>query len=228
MSNKVLVIEDNNDMREALERFLSSNGFAVSAYDSTEDGIDAVDEIDFDIGLIDINLPGKSGFSMIEYIRNSGNTMPLVAMTARDGLQDKLNGFDLGLTDYIVKPFELRELLARMQVHLRAQKNGADSDEITTANFRINSKTWDFYAHNKKIELTNTEFRIMQILITHSPTVVKLNDLIEFVWGDGPESDNPPVRIHLANIRKKIGDKQLNIIKTVPGIGYKLNDSPVE
>lgn len=228
MSNKVLVIEDNNDMREALERFLSSNGFAVSAYDSTEDGIDAVDEIDFDIGLIDINLPGKSGFSMIEYIRNNGSSMPLVAMTARDGLQDKLNGFDLGLTDYIVKPFELRELLARMQVHLRAQKNGADSDEITTANFRINSKTWDFYVHNKKVELTNTEFRIMQILMTHSPTVVKLNDLIEFVWGDGPESDNPPVRIHLANIRKKIGDKQLNIIKTVPGIGYKLNDSPAE
>jgi two-component system copper resistance phosphate regulon response regulator CusR len=224
MSSKVLVIEDNSGMREALTLFLSSNGFKVSAYDSTEDGIDAVDEQDFDIGLIDINLPGKSGFSMIEYIRESGNAMPLIAMTARDGLQDKLNGFELGLTDYVVKPFELKELLARMQVHLRNLEKGSDKSQIITKNFELDPSAWKFMRHQKTVELTNTEFRIMHFLMKHNKTVVRLDDLVEFVWGDDPNVINPPVRIHIANLRKKIGDNELVIIKTIPGIGYRFSD----
>lgn len=225
MAQRVLVIEDNTDMREALDRFLESNGYNVMALDSTEDGIDAVDEHDFDIALIDINLPGKSGFSMIEYIRDQSKQMPLIAMTARDGLQDKLAGFELGLTDYIVKPFELRELLARMQVHLRQSGATNQTAEVQTTNYRLNPETWEFFVDDKPVELTKTEFRMMHILLLNNRTVVKLNDLIEFVWGDGPEALNPPVRIHLANLRKKIGDNEFSIIKTIPGIGYKLNDS---
>lgn len=226
MRQRVLVIEDNTDMREALDRFLEGNGYKVTALDSTEDGIDAVDEHDFDIALIDINLPGKSGFSMIEYIRDQGGKMPLIAMTARDGLQDKLAGFELGLTDYIVKPFELRELLARMQAHLRRAGATNQTSEVQSTHYRLNPETWEFYVNKKPIELTKTEFRMMHILLLNNRAVVKLNDLIEFVWGDGPDSLNPPVRIHLANLRKKIGDNEFSIIKTIPGIGYKLNDPP--
>lgn len=228
MSARVLVIEDNSGMREALSRFLAGNGFKVAAFDSTEDGIDAVDEQQFDIALIDINLPGKSGFSMIEYIREVGGTMPLIAMTARDGLQDKLNGFELGLTDYIVKPFELKELLARMQVHLRNSQPATKTAEVTTPNFRLDPAAWEFFAYGKPVELTNTEFRMMQFLMMHNKTVVRLDDLIEFVWGDDPAIINPPVRIHIANLRKKIGDHKLSIIKTIPGIGYRCNDPPTE
>lgn len=228
MSQRVLIIEDNTDMREVLARYLENNGFRVQACDSTEDGIDAVDEHDFDIALIDINLPGKSGFSMIEYIREQGKTMPLLAMTARDGLQDKLNGFELGLTDYIVKPFDLKELLARMQAHLRSAGATNWTSEVTTPNYRLNPETWEFYVGKKQVELTKTEFRIMHVLLMNNRTVVKLNDLIEFVWGDGAEAENPPVRIHLANLRKKLNDTHLNIIKTIPGLGYKLNDPPQE
>lgn len=228
MSQRVLIIEDNNDMRGVLTRFLENNGFRVRSYDSTEDGIDAVDEHDFDIALIDINLPGKSGFSMIEYIREQGKTMPLLAMTARDGLQDKLAGFELGLTDYIVKPFELKELLARMHVHLRSAGVTNHTAEVATPTYRLNPETWEFYIGKTQVELTKTEFRLMHILLMNNRTVVKLDDLVEFVWGDGPEADNPPVRIHLANLRKKLVDTNLSIIKTIPGIGYRLNDPPTE
>lgn len=224
MLQRVLVIEDNNDLREVLGRFLENNGFRFTGCDSTEDGIDAVDEQDFDIALIDINLPGKSGFSMIEYIRERGSTMPLIAMTARDGLEDKLAGFELGLTDYIVKPFELKELLARMQTHLRTAGATNSSAEISTSSYRLNPESWEFVIDNKQIELTKTEFRMMHLLMLHNRSIVKVNDLVEFVWGDSPESLNPPVRIHLANLRKKIGDTDFSIIKTLPGIGYKLND----
>lgn len=225
MMQRVLIIEDNSDMRGALARFLDNSGYRVTALDSTEDGIDAVDEQDFDLALIDINLPGKSGFSMVEYIREEKKTMPIIVMTARDGLQDKLNGFELGITDYLVKPFDLKELLARMQVHLARAGSTNQSAEITTEHYRLNPESWEFYHNDKLVELTRTEFRIMHLLMQHNKTVVKQNDLIEFVWGDTPEALNPPVRIHLANLRKKIGDDKLTIIKTIPGIGYRLNDA---
>jgi DNA-binding response OmpR family regulator len=228
MVQRVLIVEDNNDMREVLGRFLENNDFRVIGCDSTEDGIDAVDEQDFDIALIDINLPGKSGFSMIEYIREQGKTMPLIAMTARDGLQDKLAGFELGLTDYIVKPFELKELLVRMQTHLRTSGVTNESAEVSSLHYRLNPETWEFFIDNKIVELTKTEFRIMHRLLLSNKTVVKIDDMVEFVWGDGPESLSPPIRIHLANLRKKIGDNDYTIIKTLPGIGYKLNDSTID
>lgn len=226
MSRKVLVVEDNTDMREALRSFLSLHGFKVIAVDSTEDGIDAVDENEFDIALIDINLPGKSGFSMIEYIRERGKVVPLIAMTARDGLQDKLAGFELGLNDYIVKPFDLRELLARMQSHIRSTFSSEDT-ELVTATYRLDPTAWEFYVYDKLVALTQIEFRMMHILLKHNRSVVQIDDLIEYVWGDKPDSLHPPVRIHLANLRKKIHDRDCTIIKTIPGIGYKLTDPPV-
>ncbi len=224
----VLVIEDNADMRDALQRFLERHDFLVVAVESSEDGIDMVDEQDFDLALIDINLPGKSGFSMIEYIRSEGKNMPLIAMTARDGLNDKLTGFDLGLTDYITKPFNLEELLARMQAHLRSRSSASPKQTIHTPTFSINPETWEFLKDSKLVELTKTEFRLMHILMQHNHTVVKTNDVIEYVWGDGPDSLNPPVRIHIANLRKKIGDESFSTIKTIPGVGYKLNDHEPE
>lgn len=224
MLKRLLIIEDNTELRDVLKRFLSGNGFSVTALDSTEDGIDAVDEQDFDAALIDINLPGKSGFSMIEYIRAEGKTMPLIAMTARDGLDDKLNGFELGLTDYIVKPFDLKELLARLQAHVRMAGATNESAEIVTPSYRLNPESWEFFINNKLVELTNIEFRMMHILLLNTPSMVKVDDLVEFVWGDGSDSTQPPIRIHLANLRKKIGDHDLSIIKTIPGVGYRLND----
>lgn len=211
-------------MRDALSSFLKSHGFKVVAVDSTEDGIDAFDEAAFDIGLVDINLPGKSGFSMIEYIREQGSNMPLLAMTARDGLHDKLTGFGLGLNDYVTKPFDLQELLARMQAHLRLAGATSEEAEINTGSYRLNPESWNFYVKDKLVALTKTEFRIMHRLMLSSGLVVKNNDLVEYVWGDSSDDLSPPVRIHIANLRKKIGDDQFSIIKTIPGIGYKLND----
>jgi len=227
MTYRVLIVEDNTDLREVLGRFLENNGFSVTGCDSTEDAIDQIDEHDFDIALIDINLPGKSGFSMLEYIREQGKDMPLIAMTARDGLEDKLAGFELGLTDYIVKPFDLKELLARMQTHLRTVGVTNKTAEVVVGSYRLDPESWEFFVGKKQIELTKTEFRMMHILMLNKRSIVKANDLVEFVWGDSPESLNPPVRIHLANLRKKIGDIDYTIIKTLPGIGYKLIDADV-
>ena len=212
-------------MRRGLVHFFEREGFKATGVSSCEDGIDEIDENSYDGAVIDINLPGKSGFSMIEYIREQGLTFPLVAMTARDGVEDKIKGFDLGLTDYIVKPFNLRELLARLNAHLKTSARG--SDAISTHNFTLKPGSLEFTHKNKQIELTQLELKIMHILMQHNHTLVELDDLINFVWGEQDDIVNPPIRIHIANIRKKIGDNDYRIIRTIPGTGYIFND-PVE
>jgi DNA-binding response OmpR family regulator len=220
MALKILLVEDNQDMRESLRTFLIEDGAKVDAVASAEDGIDAVDEHTYDIAIIDINLPGKSGFQLIEYIRSEGYDYPLIAMTARDGIVDKIKGFDLGLTDYIVKPFDLLELRARIQVH--AKKSSSKS--IKTKNFSLTPDSFEFLAGKKKLEFTTLELRMLEILMRNNHVLVSLDDLIEFAWGEQADIVNPPVRIHIANIRKKLGDTHFQIIRTIPSVGYIFND----
>lgn len=221
---QLLVVEDNQDMRGAIKTFLSREGYNVIDVPSTEEGIDAVDENTFDLALIDINLPGKSGFSMAEYIREQGSDMPLIALTARDSLDDKLHGFDIGFNDYVLKPFNLREVHARIKAQLRSKKNDT-SDSLETNNFTLNPQSLRFTAYGKDIELTQLELRIMQILMKNNGILVELDDVIEYAWGETDNLVDPPIRIHIANLRKKINDSDFTIIKTIPGRGYILNDS---
>jgi two-component system, OmpR family, copper resistance phosphate regulon response regulator CusR len=220
MTQRLLLVEDNEDMRNSLKQFLIEDTYSVVAVGSAEEGIDAVDEKVFDIALIDINLPGKSGFHLIEYIRSEGYEYPLIAMTARDGVVDKIKGFDLGLTDYIVKPFDLLELRARIQAHTRRLPTSV----VKTGSFELNNDTVEFKAYGKKIDVTQLELRILEKLMRHNHTLVKIDDLIEYAWGDAETISTPPVRIHIANIRKKIGDQQYSIIRTIPGVGYIFDD----
>jgi two-component system response regulator TctD len=220
MAKRILLVEDNQDMRDYLRSFLAEDGYFVYAVGSAEDAIDASDERQFDIGLIDINLPGKSGFQLVEYIRSEGHDYPLIAMTARDATIDKVRGFDLGLTDYVVKPFDLMELRARMQAHMRTKKSGS----VQTKNFSLDTKSFSFSAYGKQVELTQLEMKIMELLMQNNHALVKLDDLIEYAWGDQADMISPPIRIHISNIRKKIGDHDYRVIKTLPGVGYILHD----
>lgn len=224
MARKILIVEDNQDMRDSLHEFLTEDGARVTSVASAEDGIDAVDEKDFDIAIVDINLPGKSGFSLIEYVREQGYSYPLIAMTARDGVVDKVRGFDLGLTDYIVKPFDLLELRARIHAHTKSVK---DDESIKTTHFELRPKSHDFKAYGKSVEVTTLEMRILEILMRNNHVLVNTDDLIEHAWGDQPDLVNPPVRIHIANLRKKLQDTDFKIIRTIPGVGYIFND-PIE
>lgn len=220
---KLLIVEDNQDMREGLVHFFDREGFDVDSVSTCEDGIDRIDEQTYNICIIDINLPAKSGYDLIEYIRSEGYDMPLIAMTARDSIEDKLKGFDLGLTDYIVKPFDRKEILARVDAHLQRSRSN-NSQVIKTSNLAISPKSFTFKAYNKDIDLTKIEFRMMTMLMQNNNNVVQNEDLISYVWSEQAEIINPPLRIHIANLRKKIGDTDFKVIKTVPAVGYILND----
>lgn len=220
MRRRILLVEDNQDMRDSLKAFLSEEGALVCAVSSAEDAIDAVDEKEFDIAIIDINLPGKSGFHLVEHIRECGYTYPLIAMTARDSIVDKIKGFDLGLTDYIVKPFDLLELRARINTHAKTTTQSL----LKTKNFDLKPESFEFKYKEKKIDVTQLEMRMLEILIRNTNLLVSLDDLIEFAWGAHGNIASPPVRIHIANLRKKIKDIDYTIIQTIPGVGYILHD----
>ena len=137
----------------------------------------------------------------------------------------RIAGFELGLTDYIVKPFSLREVNARIKAHLRNNGKAKDNEDIVnTDNFELNRKNLSLKKLGKNIELTKLEFRIIEILIMNNHSLVQIDDLINHAWGEQSDLITPPIRIHIAKLRKKIGDDNFAIIKTIPGAGYIFND----
>jgi DNA-binding response OmpR family regulator len=221
---KVLVVEDNADMREAVVGYLRSNGYVVSGVGSGEEVFSRDLQLQVDIALLDISLPGISGLEITKRLKQNGFDGPIIALTARDSVDDKLIGLETGMTDYLVKPFDLRELRARIDAQLRIHGQNHDLSPISTENFRIEPRRHRFYQNGKEVKLTMVEFRIMHILMQHNQTTVNAQDIIDHAWGEDGGLTSPPIRIHISNLRSKIKDDNLTVIQTVPGIGYFLND----
>lgn len=222
--SKVLVVEDNEDMRLAVADYLRSNGYVVSSVRSGEELFAKDLQLRADIALLDISLPGISGLEITKRLKQSGFDGPIIALTARDTVDDKLLGLETGMTDYLVKPFDLRELRARIDAQLRIHGQNHDLSPISTEHFRIEPRRHRFYQDGIDKKLTMVEFRIMHILMQNNQTTVNTQDIIDHAWGDEAALTNPPIRIHISNLRSKINDDNLTVIQTVPGIGYLLND----
>jgi two-component system OmpR family response regulator len=221
---KVLVVEDNTDMREAVVGYLRSNGYVVSGVGSGEDVFSHDLQLKADIALLDISLPGISGLEITKRLKQTGFDGPIIALTARDTVDDKLVGLEAGMTDYLVKPFDLRELRARIDAQLRIHGQNHDLSSISTDHFRIEPRRHRFYHDGKEVKLTMVEFRIMHILMQNNQTTVNTQDIIDHAWGEEAGLTTPPIRIHISNLRSKIRDENLTVIQTIPGIGYFLND----
>lgn len=222
MNLKILLIEDNSDMALAIVKFLLTEKITVDHFSSFDEAQNSGLSLDYDCYLLDLNLPKLSGVEICKFIRSQDQLTPVIAITARDGVEDKITGFDSGFTDYIVKPFDLRELLARIKAHSQKQSI-EESTTIQSGNFQVNKEKHKIVYNNQKLKLTNIEFNILKVLVERANLLVTTSDLIEEAWGNDPDIYTPPVRMHISNIRKKIKDEDYSILETVPGIGYKLN-----
>ena len=211
-------------MREAVSDYLRSNGYVVASFRSGEEVFDKNLQLNADIALLDISLPGISGLEITKRLKQAGFDGPIIALTARDTVDDKLLGLETGMTDYLVKPFDLRELRARIDAQLRIHGQNHDLSPITTEHFRIEPRRHRFYQEGVEKKLTMVEFRIMHILMQNNQTTVNTQDIIDHAWGEEASLTNPPIRIHISNLRSKIQDDNLTLIQTVPGVGYLLND----
>lgn len=200
---------------------LTNEEFAVTPVYTAASAIYEIEINKYDLVVLDLNLPDRSGFEVAQEIRKKTDYLPIVAVTARDSVQDKLKGFHIGFDDYVTKPFDMRELAARCSAIYR-RNNPNKSVVLVHQDLEMDTERRFVKRDDKEIKLTKIEYNILEYLLRKEGFVVTYEELIEKIWGDDKDLIEPPIRSHIKNIRKKIKDESLDIIQTIPGVGYKI------
>ncbi|WP_105614320.1 response regulator transcription factor [Vallitalea okinawensis] len=226
--SKILIIEDDPEIAMLEQDYLEINQFEV---DLVQDGSSAVEVAlhgDYDLILLDLMLPGKSGYEICKALREQLN-IPILMVTAKTESIDKIRGLGLGADDYIIKPFDPAELVARVKAHIHRYQRLLGStpmDEvIVIQDIKILLKSWKVYKGEKEIKLANREFELLKFLAMNSNIVFSKEQLFEKIWGFDYIGDNATVTVHINRIREKLEDtKETQMIETIWGAGYRLNN----
>ncbi len=230
MSEKrILIVDDDDEIRELLEFDVSQSGYFV---DTAKDGLEGLNKAlnnTYDLILLDVMMPKMNGFDVCKNIRQAKLAIPILMLTAKGTIDDKTEGFDCGADDYLVKPFDIQEVLLRIRVLLRrnniAEDKNSLSDEILSAgDITISPETLETVIVNKKVKLTPTEFEILYCLMQHFNNPVTLATLLDEVWGYDSNEDVRMLRVHVGGLRTKIepDTKNPKYLHTVTNVGYKL------
>lgn len=211
---RILIVEDEYPINNLISRNLTLTGHeALSTYDGLS-AIEIIQSTKPDLIILDVMLPGLSGFDLIKLIGD----IPVIFLTAKSGLEDRLKGLSLGADDYIVKPFAMQELLARVSVVLRRTKR--DDSTITFDGLTVDMGSRKVYRDGEKINLTPKEYALLEVLITHRNLALSREKLISMVWTYDYEGDTRTVDVHIQQLRQKLGLKDR--IKTIYKVGYRL------
>lgn len=221
---RILIVEDERKTVEYLRKGLSEHGFIVDAAQNGEDGLHLAMTGDYAVIILDIMLPGKDGWSIIRELRESGRQTPVLFLTAKDTLDDKVKGLELGADDYIVKPFAFSELLARIRTVLRRSPERR-SDIIRVADLEIDFFKRKATRAGTRLDLSPKEFATLWALASHQGEVLSRTLLSEQVWDINFDSDANVVDVAIRRLRKKIDEPfPISLIHTVRGVGYVLED----
>ncbi|WP_367395204.1 heavy metal response regulator transcription factor [Cupriavidus sp. Agwp_2] len=219
---KVLVIEDEARTAEYLQKGLTESGFVVDVAKTGTDGLHFAEEMQYDVILLDVMLPGTDGWSVLKSIRKRGNT-PVLFLTARDEVSDRVKGFDLGADDYLVKPFAFAELLARIRRCLR-QSIGRDAEHLAIADLDIDVLGRRVFRGGVRVELTAQEFALLHLLARRCGEVLSRPSIASHVWDVNFDTDTNVVDVAIRRLRAKIDDPfETKLIYTVRGMGYVLD-----
>ena len=211
---KILIVEDEFPINNLISKNLTLTGHeCLSAYDGLS-AIELIQGSSPDLVILDVMLPGLSGFDLIKLISD----IPVIFVTARSGLDDRLKGLSLGADDYIVKPFAIQELLARVSIVLRRTKRGDNS--ISFDGLTVDMGSRKVYRGDEKINLTPKEYALLEVLINHRNLALSREKLISMVWTYDYEGDTRTVDVHIQQLRQKLGLKDR--IKTIYKVGYRL------
>ena len=223
---RLLVVEDEEDLAEGLRVGLSRTGYAVDVAGDTAAAYDRLTVNEYDLMLLDINLPDGDGFTLCRSVRNGevptpgGGDLRVLMLTARGGLEDRVRGLDDGADDYLVKPFHLAELLARVRALLRRDTSGATS-ELTVGPVVLDVARHSVTVRGRPLSLTPKEFGVLEYLMTRPGHVVSSEELLEHVWDENADPFTQTVRVTVGTLRRKLGDGS---IETVVGRGYRLQE----
>jgi len=218
---KILIIEDNEKIRKLLKMELIHEKYLVDLAEDGKIGIRKFKEGNFDLILLDLMLPEYSGEEICKIIRKTSN-VPIIILTAKDQILNKIELLDMGADDYLTKPFNIQELFARMRVIFRNKKDFYSSNFIKYNDLKIDSEKKIFYINEKETKLTKTEYNLMYTLMLNKEIVLSREKLIEDVWGWDFQGDNKIIDVYINALRKKIETKEKKYIKTVRGFGYIL------
>jgi|TARA_A100000171_G_scaffold50015_1_gene60385 DNA-binding response OmpR family regulator len=221
----IILVEDHRQLAQTVVEFLEQEGATVDYAGNTSLARELVQEHHYDLMLLDVMLPGEDGYSFCQYLRKElALDLPVIFMTARDQLEDKLEGFDRGGDDYIVKPFALPELAARVSALIRRQRKEVTANTLQVADLQLDPARQEVRRDGQLLKLSPTAFRILRILMRESPKVVSREQLEHELWGDlVPDSD--ALRSHLYNLRKAVDKPFENaLLNTLPGVGFSIQE----
>ncbi|MGL5692699.1 MAG: response regulator transcription factor [Peptostreptococcaceae bacterium] len=217
---RILVVEDEIDLLESIAEGLRIDGYAVDTSDDGEEGLELAIVNEYDLIILDLNLPNIDGIDILKNIRESNKFTKILILTARSSIEDRVNGLDLGANDYLVKPFHFDELEARIRCLLR-MKFIQEDHELRYKNLKIDTKSRKAYINEKSIKLTKKEFAILEYLMKNTNKVVSQGELIEHVWDNSVDMFSNSVRVHINSLRKKLREElDDDVIKSVVGVGY--------
>jgi len=222
---KLLLIEDEVTLSDALAYLLKKNGYLVdTAYDGITGGEMAETDA-YDILIIDRMLPKKEGTQIIKELRNSGIKTPILILTARDSIDDRVEGLDAGADDYLIKPFSTQELLARIRALSRRYIDNSDGENLTAGNAIFKPLHKEVFVDNETIRLTLKETQILEVLFRNKMNVLTRDQFINKIWGLDSDVEMNIIEIYIHNLRKKLVPEKCNFtIETVRGIGYMLKE----
>lgn len=228
MGVRILVVDDDRAVRESLRRSLSFNGYSVSL---ATDGVEALEAISADRPdaiVLDVMMPRLDGLEVCRQLRSTGDDLPILVLTARDSVSERVAGLDAGADDYLPKPFALEELLARMRALLRRTIVDASSEAVTMTflDLTLDPSTREVSRGERHISLTRTEFALLEMLIANPRRVLTRSRILEEVWGfDFPTSGNA-LEVYIGYLRRKTeAEGESRLIHTVRGVGYVLRES---
>lgn len=222
---RVLLVEDDLDLLNLLEEGLAMYGYAVDKASDGEQAIDMAYIENYDIIILDINLPKKDGFEVLDEIRKFNQEVNIIMLTARSDIDDRVKGLDFGANDYMVKPFDLKELDARMRALLR-RKSITEATILEAGNMKFDTITREAFVGDEKINLTQKETGILEYLFLNKERFVSSEELIDHVWDSNADSFSNSVRVHMSSLRKKIKEVSgENKIQNVIGKGYRIYEN---
>jgi len=223
MTRTILVVEDDNDLREFLKDLLVDSGFCAQTAAKGVEALNLVKKIEPDLIILDLGLPDIDGESVCSQIKKEYSAIPIVILTAKDGVSNIVRGLDLGADDYITKPFDSDELLARLKVKLRNLPGNAD--KLKVADLELNLADHEVKRKNKIINLTPQEFKLLQYLMINKGHILTRDMILSRLWDSSPDIETRVVDVYIGYLRKKIdfGFEQ-KLIHSVRGFGYMIKE----
>jgi two-component system, OmpR family, response regulator MprA len=225
---RVLVVDDDRAVRESLRRSLEFNGYAVSLAADGAEALAGIGGIAPDVVVMDVMMPRLDGIETTKSLRKAGNDVPILVLTARDAVGDRVEGLDAGADDYLTKPFALQELLARLRALLRRVVPNEDDDTevLSFADLSMDLATREVRRGERSMELTRTEFTLLEMFLRRPRRVLERSFILEEVWGyDFPTTANS-LEVYVGYLRRKTeADDEPRLIHTVRGVGYVLKES---